>query len=109
MSRRFQNPWKDLFDQQEQALIDNGCAEAIDIATIEELQFSLEALAREYGSLGFPDMVSRLKPGFQYLQSFHNAITSATQYDGRACLLWGTIQALCQVSIHSWIIQKGQA
>ena len=89
--------WKTLFDQKEQALIENNCHDALGITSFEDLQASLHAMAQEYGHSGFPDIANRLQPGFRYLGSFTDAITSASQYDGRACLVWGTLQAFVQV------------
>jgi hypothetical protein len=97
MGKYYPESWEGLFAQKEQALRDNGCQEALDIASFDELQTSLHIIAQEYGDSGFPDIIARLQPGFRYLDSFTTAITSATQYDPRACLVWGVLQAFIQV------------
>lgn len=88
---------KTLFDRKEQALIDVDCTDALGIASFDELQSSLHSMANDYGNHGFPDIVSRVSPGLRYLDSFHKAITSASQYDPRACLVWDVMQAFIKV------------
>ena len=86
-----------MFDKEEQALIDNGCRDALAIASFDELHASLHEMANEYGQTGFPDIMNRLQPGFRYLESFTSAINSASQYDQRACLVWGVTQAFVKL------------
>lgn len=97
MVKYYPESWKGLFDAKQRALIENNCQDALQISSFEDLQLSLEMAAQEYGHTGFPDIINRLKPGFRYLESFNAAITSASQYDGRACLVWGALQAFVVV------------
>lgn len=86
-----------MFNRNEQALIDANCGDALSIASYNDLRDSLYLIANEYRHQGFPDIVTQLEPGLRYLDSFHSAITSASQYDPRACLVWGAVQAFVQV------------
>jgi hypothetical protein len=62
MGKYYPESWEGLFAQKEQALRDNGCQEALDIASFDELQTSLHIIAQEYGDSGFPDIIARLQP-----------------------------------------------
>ncbi|KAI0901758.1 hypothetical protein F4806DRAFT_490232 [Annulohypoxylon nitens] len=96
MGRYSPKSWKTLVDRQEQALHDIDCVDALSVASFDELEKSLFSIVNEYGDSGFPDIVNRLEPGFRYLERFDRAITSASQYEPTACLVWGVMQAFVQ-------------
>ncbi|KAF2446062.1 hypothetical protein P171DRAFT_519658 [Karstenula rhodostoma CBS 690.94] len=104
MARYTPETWANLFDRKEQALEDSRCVEAINILSFDELEDSLRSIAQEYGHQGFPDIVSRLSPGLNYLKTFQAAISSASQYDPRACLVWGFMQAFVQSAFQHQVV-----
>lgn len=98
MARYTPETWTTLFDRKEEALQDAKCFDALEVSSFDQLQASLYSMSETYGHHGFPDIVNKLSPGLGYLQSFHSAINSASQYDPRACLVWGIMQAVVQVN-----------
>ena len=97
MAKYYPESWTALFDQKAKSLTDINCDDALGIASFDDLQASLQITANEYGHSGFPDIINQLQPGIRYLDSFNQAITSASQYDPRACLVWGALQAFVKV------------
>ena len=51
-----------------------------------------------YSQGRLPDFVEKLMPGLQHIESFSRAIASAVQYSPVACLVWGGMWAVIQVS-----------
>ena len=95
--RRHQAQWEQLFEEKRLEFLNNDCRRALQIESFDELQTGLQELASSYQTNGFPDLLSRLNPTLQHIQSFNSAITSASQANPKACLVWGATQALMQV------------
>lgn len=101
-SKRHQESWERLFDQKRREFLENDCRMALEVSNFDELQVGLQDVVSAHRSTGFPDLLSRLKPSLEHVKSFENAVTSASQYDSRTCLIWGSTQALIKVS-KKWI------
>jgi hypothetical protein len=99
--RRHRDHWERLFAQKKQEFLESDCRRALDISNFDQLQIALQNLATEYQAGTFPDFVNRLNPSLQHVRSFTKAITSASQYDPHATLVWGAIQAVMEVRIRS--------
>lgn len=92
-----QEQWERIFKQKQRELLANSSPGALQVNNFDELSTGLHSLATSYRSTGFPSFVSRLGPSFEQVKTFTAAITSACQYEPRACLVWGAMQALVQV------------
>lgn len=93
--------WQRLFEQKRHALLEEECGKALDIASLEDLQTALRDLTMTYSRTSYPGIIEKLDPGLNHLMSFTNAISSASQYEPVACLVWGSIQAIMQVFFHA--------
>lgn len=94
--KRHESQWERLFEQKRHEFLANDCRRALQIRSFDELQTGLQQLAASYQTNGFPDLLTRLNPTLEHIQSFNNAITSASQFEPTACLVWGAAQALMQ-------------
>lgn len=92
-----QNQWERLFEQKRHEFLANDCRSALDVGSFDDLQAGLRQIVSEYQASGFPNLLSRVNPILNHVQSFNNAVTSASQADPRTCLVWGAVQALMQV------------
>ena len=93
--------WEQLFEQKRNDLLEEQCETALGVQSLEDLQRNLHQMAMDYHDGLFQVTLHRLKPSLDHLQSFTKAISSAAQYNPVACLVWGAIQALMEVSLRS--------
>ncbi|KAG8533100.1 uncharacterized protein KY384_001883 [Bacidia gigantensis] len=87
-----QGEWIRLEEEKRHDFLDLACDESLQVNTLEDLQKSLHELVDEFKLRN--SFVERLNPTFDHLTSFTQAITSASQYNPVACLVWGGIQAV---------------
>ena len=99
MPSNYKDFWERLFVQKKQELLENDCEESLQIESFDDFQLVLHDIGTSYNQGKFPDFLSALNPSLNHLQSFINAITSASQYQPAACLFWGTMQALILVRL----------
>lgn len=88
-----------LEEQKRQDLLETGCDEALRISTVGGLKDSLHEMIDRFRVRELPHLVQQLNPTLEHLQSFTAAITSASQYEPVACLVWGGIQAVVEVRV----------
>lgn len=71
---------------------DGDCGESLETTSLEGLQENLHQLAHEFQIRH--SFMEKLNPSLEHLTSFTAAISSASQYNPVACLVWGGIQAV---------------
>jgi hypothetical protein len=96
--KRFQAQWERLFEQKRHEVLEIDCRDALAIESFDDLQRGIQQLTTSYQRDGFPDLLARLNPTLKQVTAFNNAITSASQFEPKACLIWGVTQALIQVN-----------
>jgi hypothetical protein len=100
--KRYHDQWERLFEQKRHEVLTNDCRDALAIESFDDLQRGLQQLTSSYQKHGFPDLLARLHPTLKHVTAFNNAITSASQFEPKACLVWGVTQALMQVISDLW-------
>ena len=98
MSQFHRNQWERLYEQKKQELLEADCSYALQTTSFDDLQRALHEMADEYSESRFPDLINRLNPSLQHIKSFTAAITSASQDNSTASLIWGAVQATLLVS-----------
>ena len=98
MDRYLRERWERLFDQARHELEEEQCVAALTTAGMDDLVRALERAATVHSRQEVHRLVAKLHPSLQHIQSFTAAISSAVQYNPIACLVWGGIQAVLQVT-----------
>lgn len=90
--------WMDLETQWRSRLEEHDQLRALEINSLEDLKDAVADMLRSYNGKESKDWILRLTPALEHLDYFTSAITSVSQYRPVACLVWGGIQALLEVS-----------
>lgn len=90
--------WRRLWEQKRQSLLEEKCDRALEIHSFEDLQQCLRDLTAVHSRGSFPGILDKLNPSLRHIESFTGAISSAAQFEPVACLIWGSVQAVVQVS-----------
>ncbi len=85
--------WINLEAQKRHDLEDADCDPNALVTNLAALKERMDEVLRLS-----PRIVDRLNPALDHISSFAAAITSASQYTPLACLIWGLIQAVMEVS-----------
>ncbi|KIW79481.1 hypothetical protein Z517_06093 [Fonsecaea pedrosoi CBS 271.37] len=71
--------------------------EAVQNRDLQSFQTAGEALAQQFSQKKVPALVSKyLYPSLDHVRSFHSGISSATQYEPTAALVWGVLLVVIQ-------------
>ncbi|OAG45290.1 hypothetical protein AYO21_00638 [Fonsecaea monophora] len=74
--------------------------EAVQNWDLQSFQTALEALAQQFSQKKVPALASKyLYPSLDHVRSFHSGISSATQFEPTAALVWGILLVVIQLSL----------
>ena len=93
LSEKRHREWIELEAKKRRDMEDASCDPVALVTNLEALQERMDELLRSS-----PRVIDRLNPTLDHVRSFADAITSASQYTPLACLIWGVIQAVMEVS-----------
>lgn len=109
MERYQRERWERLFDQARHDLEEERCDSALATTGLDQLMGNLERSAMLYSRQEISRLANKLHPSLKHIQTFTSAVSSAAQYTPIACLVWGGIQAVLQVSFTFFYAAGGRA
>lgn len=89
--------WEDLFEKAKRELETENCSNTLATASIQELKDTLNRSAMLYGRLEMMQLLDKIHPSLQHVQTYVDSINSASQAHPIGCLMWSGIRAVLQV------------
>lgn len=89
--------WEDLFEKAKRELETENCSNTLATASIQELKDTLNRSAIIYGRLEMVQLLEKIHPSLEHVQTYVDSINSASQSHPIGCLMWSGIRAVLQV------------
>jgi hypothetical protein len=89
--------WNGLRNEYHSMLEREGCQNVFAITNFQQFEASMNLLCTQYARRNLPRILQKLYPSLDHLRSFSQAISSCTQTNDTAALVWGATQAVVAV------------
>ncbi len=91
--------WNRLYVAKRRALATACGSDAITLETnnFDDFQRAMNKLCQQYENRGLTRIITSLTPSLRHVSSFTNAITTASQTQEVAALVWSGVQAVIEV------------